>query len=262
MNVGHEDAGDAGGGAKKKNVEPTDRVTRSSKPGGKQNRVPPTGDQRIRAEASSSRRTVEPTRGKPPSTRAALVAPASPPFNPLDRSGWTSWFSLCYNQFDTISCDEWQTILTLWTRVEGLARFHLGNVILGYQVTDDRPAALTQWVNIRRVKPIVIAPKELKKFAGDFWRWWVYVQPDWREVAGLDGPLTEEHRPDPAGRDWGELRLAKGRNGIASVIACLHWWGRHHTLTKGPHGLAKQWGEAVADVTYVLEGLLAAGWEA
>ncbi|KAF9022674.1 hypothetical protein BDZ89DRAFT_956342 [Hymenopellis radicata] len=148
-------------------------------------------------------------------------------------------------------------MLNLWTRVEGLARFRLGNVVLGYRSTDERPAALTQWVNIRRVKPMDIARKDLKKFATDFWRWWVHVQPAWRDVAGLDGPS-----PDPAGRDWGELRQAKGRNGLASVIACLHWWGRHHTLTKGPDALGRQWREAVADVTYVLEGLLAAGWEA
>ncbi|KAF9004095.1 hypothetical protein BDZ89DRAFT_1239018 [Hymenopellis radicata] len=216
-NVGLEGAGLD---VRKKTVEATDRVTRSSQ----RNRVPPTGDKRIQAEASSSRPTIASRRGKPPSTRAAVAAPPSPPFNPFDKSGWS----------DCISWDDWQTMLNLWTRVEGLARFRLGK---------------------RR-------PWDLKKFATDFWRWWVHVQPAWRDVAGLDGPLTEEHRPDPAGRDWGELRQAKGRNGLASVIACLHWWGRHHTLTKGPDALGRQWREAVADVTYVLEGLLAAGWEA
>ncbi|KAF9022673.1 hypothetical protein BDZ89DRAFT_1137187 [Hymenopellis radicata] len=66
-NVGLEGAGLD---VRKKTVEATDRVTRSSQ----RNRVPPTGDKRIQAEASSSRPTIASRRGKPPSTRAAVAA--------------------------------------------------------------------------------------------------------------------------------------------------------------------------------------------
>ncbi|KAF9005823.1 hypothetical protein BDZ89DRAFT_932286, partial [Hymenopellis radicata] len=119
---------------------------------------------------------------------------------------------------------EWVNLLHLWTRFEGLEEFRLGKVILGYQ-SSLKPASLTQWVNTRRKDAIVVPKKELKRFAAEFWAWWIDLQPEWRDVAGLEGPLTSEHRHPSNGRDWGQLGLAKGRNGMVSVIACLAWWG-------------------------------------
>ncbi|KAF9012273.1 hypothetical protein BDZ89DRAFT_963570 [Hymenopellis radicata] len=158
-------------------------------------------------------------------------------------------------QFECIASPDWVNLLRVWTQVEGLAEFRLGKVILGYQSTL-KPDALTQWVNIRRRTPIVLTKRQLKGFAGDFWAWWIDLQPEWRDVAGCHGPLTLEHRPLPAGRNWGQLADAKGRNGVVSVIACLAWWGVHHVVESGPAVLRAEWYEAVADVTYVLDSIL------
>ncbi|KAF9035674.1 hypothetical protein BDZ89DRAFT_928156, partial [Hymenopellis radicata] len=192
---------------------------------------------------------------KPPSTRAASVAPDPPPFNPFDEKRWTDWFSLCHRQFECIGSPEWYDLLNVWTRVEGLAQFRLGTVILGGH-SDLRPMALTEWVNTKRKQPIVIEKKNLKSFASEFWAWWIDLQPEWRDVAGLQGPLTSTHRSAPNGRSWGVLSDAKGRNRMVSVIACLAWWGVHHVVESGPAALRAQWRDAVEDVRYVLNGVL------
>ncbi|KAF9017018.1 hypothetical protein BDZ89DRAFT_1141053 [Hymenopellis radicata] len=206
-------------------------------------RVPPTGDNRLRQAA------------KPPSTRAASVAPAPGPVNPFDERQWSDWFKLCHGQFECIGSPEWYNLLNLWTRVEAIAEFRLGSFILGYQ-SDLKPAALSDWVNTRRRKAISIPRRNLKSFAAEFWTWWIDLQPEWRDVAGFEGPLTEEHRRPAIGRDWGQLGEAKGRNGIVSVIACLAWWGVHHLVDSGPVALREQWRDAVDDVAYVLDGIL------
>jgi hypothetical protein len=81
----------------------------------------------------------------------------------------------------------------------------------------------------------------------DQWRdWWRALNPEWR---GGDG--GEMRRED--GREWDVLKVP-GVNGLLSVLMCLRWW-------KGELAGAddKGWKEAVADVTWVLQQLLADG---
>ncbi|KAJ6488778.1 hypothetical protein C8R45DRAFT_826902 [Mycena sanguinolenta] len=85
---------------------------------------------------------------------------------------------------------------------------------------------------------------------GAWWKWWTSLQPKERTM-GREGGLS---RPDLA--DWSEMAVLHGRNGLLQVMATLLWWGDEATRRTGERA---SWLEAVSDVTWVLERVLASG---
>ena len=58
------------------------------------------------------------------------------------------------------------------------------------------------------------------------------------------------------------MLIAPGANGILGPVATLYWWGKavfgHETEgTVTVNGSVEEWREAVLDVTWMVEGLLA-----
>ncbi|KIY60994.1 hypothetical protein CYLTODRAFT_460228 [Cylindrobasidium torrendii FP15055 ss-10] len=85
----------------------------------------------------------------------------------------------------------------------------------------------------------------------EFWSWWRWLQPEWRETPPATYPLTKEDR-ELAEDDW-EGVDASGNNGIINVMAYLLFWGMRVVQT----GAGRQeWIDALCDVEWVLSKML------
>ncbi|KDR84213.1 hypothetical protein GALMADRAFT_54578 [Galerina marginata CBS 339.88] len=106
-----------------------------------------------------------------------------------------------------------------------------------------RPASVSKWIQRAR-SPDYRPQFDTKEFQTDFWKWWIALQPDWRQIKA--GTASR----DVSG-DWGALDKP-GANGLASVVAGLFFWG---------HGLgdkrkaSSSWTSAVDDVSWVFKQL-------
>jgi hypothetical protein len=84
-----------------------------------------------------------------------------------------------------------------------------------------------------------------------WWGWWRSLQSKERELLD-NGELS---RPDKV--NWSEMARMYGNNGFLQVMASLVWWGE--VVQKRREEDREEWRTAVADVTWVLEHLLASG---
>jgi hypothetical protein len=79
------------------------------------------------------------------------------------------------------------------------------------------------------------------------------LQPEWRAVSDVVGPLDSSHRLDFVdGADWSAVNK-HGRNAFFSVMATLVWWG---VALSAPSTSDEGWMAAVQDVGWVLAGLM------
>ncbi|KAF7357239.1 hypothetical protein MSAN_01318900 [Mycena sanguinolenta] len=82
-----------------------------------------------------------------------------------------------------------------------------------------------------------------------WWKWWTSLQPKERLASDVD--LS---RPELA--DWSEMAQLHGKNGLLLVMATLMWWGE---VSQDDLTARSRWLEAVDDVTWVLQQVLASG---
>jgi hypothetical protein len=98
-------------------------------------------------------------------------------------------------------------------------------------------------------------------FAKRFWNWWKSLQPSWREVSEVLGPLTSTHQTMTG--DWTVLDKP-GLNGFFMVLTVLSWWGQAilqeedcGEQTNAEWVAAKaEWVAACEDVQWVMGSML------
>ena len=93
---------------------------------------------------------------------------------------------------------------------------------------------------------------KVSEFKKSWWKWWKGLQPEWRAVSDVVGPLDSSHHlglVDSA--DWSAVNK-HGRNTFFSVMATLIWWG---VVLPAPSTSDEGWMAAVQDVRWVLAGL-------
>jgi hypothetical protein len=111
-----------------------------------------------------------------------------------------------------------------------------------------RPIHLQKWIERGRWKvkklPGIDDPVT---FGGQWWTWWLGIQPEWRvQIQGQRPPRGEY------GDNWRNF-IAPGPNGWLSVVASLYWWGC--SIQNSPHHPSRRdFDDAVADITYMLNG--------
>ncbi|KAJ7061134.1 hypothetical protein C8F01DRAFT_987627 [Mycena amicta] len=115
-------------------------------------------------------------------------------------------------------------------------------------LTAFRPKQIGEWVNSGRKADVKYRNVGNEAtFGGNWWTWWVTMQPAWREL--VDG--TPKREMDE-GANWGGM-VVPGKNGMLSVIAGLYWWG--YSMRRQCVRLWARWKDAVRDVVWVLERL-------
>lgn len=156
-----------------------------------------------------------------------------------------SWFE---DAFKTMAKNklgpEWDNILQLLLRFESRSGSipKLGPAKFG---TAGRPAQVAWWIKRARKPDPEVEDEDAVDFGEDWWNWWKGMQPAWRGIQDVVGPITSRFRKGSG--DWEALNNT-GPNGFLSIVAALGWWGSTRK--------DDSWVEALSDVRWVLNSLL------
>ncbi|KAJ7078635.1 hypothetical protein C8R43DRAFT_1143374 [Mycena crocata] len=174
-----------------------------------------------------------------------------------------AWFSPLYAE---VTADNlggaYNALLAAFVDVERSYKWDKGS-IKGI-TTVERQTELKDWIGAGRglrggamakgTGPQIVS---LGVYEAKWWRWWAAMQPKWRVVSsGHPGRFTRDVYPRLAIENWTTLRFP-GPNGILSVVGTLYWWGMKLKAVGGREDM-ESWVEAVTDVRWMLNGLLAA----
>ena len=133
----------------------------------------------------------------------------------------------------------WSSLVVVWFKFEEKHGFNSKGPRLD---ATHRPRAIAGWIQHAR-KNYKPDSSLMSQFDVDFWRWWNYVQPSWRNVDSKSTPRTVEG-------SWAEI-TKHGTNGLYSVMGALHLWHSY-----GEKGSLNSWACAAGDVHWVLSQLL------
>ncbi|KAJ7722531.1 hypothetical protein B0H16DRAFT_1266073, partial [Mycena metata] len=173
-----------------------------------------------------------------------------------------AWFSAAYRDITKVDVGgNFNALLGVFCELERAYKWEKGrkNKELGKV---NRPPAASDWISRARgsrVRPESnTVPKivSLAVYEREWWSWWATLQPD----AGRPNRFARETYPTPKPENWDPLRVP-GQNGILTVVATLYWWGLKN-LEIGEREDKESWVEAVADVKWMVKGMLAAEREA
>ncbi|KAK6996594.1 hypothetical protein R3P38DRAFT_2565172, partial [Favolaschia claudopus] len=171
------------------------------------------------------------------------------------------WFESVYPQVAWVPLgDRFNGLLESFTKLE--RAFGWDNPSRGLPKIN-RPAQVSAWVTHGRGSRGGImregagpALADAEAFGKQWWAWWGKLQPAWRVPKdGAEGRFVRGEFPGVEKDMWSSLRFS-GQNGVLSLIACLFWWGRK--LTNEQRDGEGDWREAVDDLTWMVNGLLAA----
>ncbi|KAJ7623834.1 hypothetical protein DFH06DRAFT_1008703, partial [Mycena polygramma] len=136
--------------------------------------------------------------------------------------------------------EKWEKVVELWWTRETAAAF--GGPPKGAK-PNLRPKEVKGWVARARTGGPSPAIVDVYSFAADWWKWWVAINPSWRQLEG------GRHLKKEGEGDWGSAAHT-GPNGMLNVLVCLRWW---RDVLRGEFG---DWEEALADVEWVLNEVM------
>ena len=164
---------------------------------------------------------------------------------------WPSWFKDAHQLLSGQNLGrEFTSLINHFTEHEKRTDFAPGARSAGFG-SDNRPPEVRYWISRGRA----IQPKvsNVVVFQDNWWKWWKGLQPTWRAVSEVEGPLDRSHRRvSKSGQDWSAVNK-HGRNAFFTVMATLFWWG---VACSKPPTEDPGWMAAVEDVGWVFDGLL------
>ena len=164
---------------------------------------------------------------------------------------WPDWFRDAHKLLAGQNLGrEFTLLINRFTEHEKRTDFAPGARSAGFG-SDNRPPEVRYWIS----RGCAIQPEvsNIVVFQDNWWKWWKGLQPTWRAVSEVEGPLNRSHRRvSMGGQDW--LAVNKhGRNAFFTVMATLFWWG---VACSKPPTEDPGWMAAVEDVGWVFDGLL------
>ena len=160
---------------------------------------------------------------------------------------WPTWFA---KAFQLLSARDLGPAFTQAIRqyieLERRHGFGIGGPHAGFK-KQKRPAEVDWWVGRARTKSPEI--KNASSFGAGWWAWWKLLQPGWRLVADVDGPLGPTHREQAKGEEGWSVMDKHGQNAFLTVLATLVWW---ESGLPGNGQDNPSWLAAVEDVGWVM----------
>ena len=207
------------------------------------------GSSKRRRTNQNSKQSIDATESSPSPAREPAVLP--------------QWFKNSRELFGKLSAIHplWDELTGKWMMFEetkdyaGLSKITAGG----------RPECVTYWIRCARTANPNFASKNYdinnhSAYARMFWKWWITLQPEFRnENINEDGTLKMVD-PLPEDQDAWEPIAVSGVNGLVSVIAALFFWGiRVHGMPQQSYREEQAktksigpWLGAVQDVIFVL----------
>lgn len=150
--------------------------------------------------------------------------------------------------FDKVLDDNWASLVAMFFEFEKSKGYKDERLRTG-----QRPPVLLNWVASRRPQLLdgVLSdklPATVTLVRNEFWTWWRYLQPDWRELRQCNKPLIEADR-QKTGNEWKSLNVL-GTNGLVNVMVYLCMWGMKVVADGTGH---PAWQDALVDVRWVIE---------
>ncbi|KAJ7604790.1 hypothetical protein DFH06DRAFT_1020621, partial [Mycena polygramma] len=102
-----------------------------------------------------------------------------------------------------------------------------------------RPKQVSGWVGRARTGGPNPPVGDILSFAVGWWKWWVALNPPWRQTN--DGRRLKQEGQG----EWGAAAQT-GPNGFLNVLICLRWW-RDELRDE-----VEEWKEALEDVAWAL----------
>jgi len=156
----------------------------------------------------------------------------------------SDWFQCALDSVTaTPLSDGLQEIVRLFVELETVYKFQCGRISFS---SEGRPAVFTKWVRGGRWRQSTPSVTNVGEFSTVWWRWWVSLQPSWRNFESAGRPCIGVD-----GNDWDCLK-APGPNGWLGVVATLIWWGRAITNEADQ----KEYKIALKDAKFMMQELL------
>ncbi|PBK59419.1 hypothetical protein ARMSODRAFT_892561 [Armillaria solidipes] len=113
-----------------------------------------------------------------------------------------------------------------------------------------RPDWVSHWIRCGRKAVPHRQLKDLTTMSEEWWGFWKSLQPEWRGIDTVKGPLSASHRGGAVKGEWGELSK-RGVNGMITVVAGLAFWGL--VASGGTRRQKDIWENAVEETKWVLQ---------
>ncbi|KAK0436993.1 hypothetical protein EV421DRAFT_1739211 [Armillaria borealis] len=177
----------------------------------------------------------------------------------LEDEKWPPWFKKARDalQSPLLSSlgDGWDDIMWFWTLIEGRQEFKTSRNSIGPQAAELRPAEVGDW--LKRGRNVEYVPelgrKDVKVLGESWWAWWKALQPEWRDISGVEGCLEGDHQTGNS--DW-DCLWHLGANGLMTVLIGLKWWGLLITKHYGMGSMRmRNWEAAVEDILWVMTSM-------
>jgi hypothetical protein len=155
------------------------------------------------------------------------------------------------------------SLLAVWRDLERAFEWEKAGGKAPWNVkTANRPGVLEKWVKAGR-KPggggnsVGSSIGAVSVFDAAWWRWWAKIQPSWRlKDSGRPERFLRGSYPEATAETWAGMCFP-GPNGVLSFVATLYWWGMA-VEERGEREDRESWADAVRDVKWMVNGLLAA----
>lgn len=164
---------------------------------------------------------------------------------------WPAWFRDAHKLLAGQNLGrEFTLLINCFTKHEKRTNFAPGARLAGFG-SDNRPPEVHYWISQgRAIQPEV---SNVVVFQDNWWKWWKGLQPTWRAVSEVEGPLDRSHRRvSMGGQDWSAVNK-HSCNVFFTVMATLFWWG---VACLKPPTEDLGWMATVEDVGWVFDGLL------
>ncbi len=143
----------------------------------------------------------------------------------LQRESWKPWYAQICKMFDALELpSQWSMVTMYLTLLEGRNVFEKGTT-KDSLTAEGRPKWLSHWVQCgHKAMPHKVMP-DLTSIGEEWWVFWKGLQPAWRNIRGIKGPLSASHCGDIVSKkEWGELNKCRV-NSIITAMAELVFWG-------------------------------------
>lgn len=178
----------------------------------------------------------------------------------LEDRNWLPWFKKAREtlQSPLLSSleDRWDDIMWFWMLIEGCQEFKTSHISIGLQAVALHPAEVGDWLKQGCTMEYVpeLGRKDVKVLGESWWAWWKALQPEWRNILGVEGCLEGDHQTGNG--DW-DCLWHPGANGLMMVLIGLKWWGLLITKHYGIGSMwMRNWEAAVEAVLWVMTSMV------
>ncbi|SJL14289.1 uncharacterized protein ARMOST_17745 [Armillaria ostoyae] len=169
----------------------------------------------------------------------------------LESKCWAEWYVQIHRTIDALELPgQWSMITMYLTLLEGRNGWDMDNPKPDILDSTHQPDWVSHWIRCGWKVVPHHQLKDLTMMSEEWWGFWKSLQPEWRGIDTVKGPLSASHRGGAVKGEWGELSK-RGINGMITVVVGLAFWGL--VASGGTWRQKDIWENAVEETKWVLQ---------